>query len=101
MWFLRQLLQKYTTIKSCVEKHNLTRFIQVVVNIHMFEWVPGIFALLGTVENQSHQVPVTADDLTGVNSAHNLHRNKKDKATDVRHWAYWRKITTYKGRAIL
>lgn len=42
----------------------------------MFEWVPGIFALLCAVENQSHQVPVTTNDLTGVHTAHNLHGEK-------------------------
>lgn len=42
----------------------------------MFEWVPGIFGLLCAIENQSHQVPVTTDDLTGVHTAHDLHREK-------------------------
>lgn len=62
-------------MKDCVEKPNLTRFIQAVVNIDMLEGVPGIFALLCAIEHQSHQVTRTADDLTGVDTAHNLQRN--------------------------
>lgn len=41
----------------------------------MLERVPGIFALLCAIEHQSHQVTGAADDLTGVNTAHDLHRN--------------------------
>lgn len=63
-------------MKNLDDKHNLTRFIQAVVNIDMLERVPGVFALLCAIEHQSHQVTWTADDLTGVNTAHHLHRNR-------------------------
>lgn len=43
-----------------------------MVHIDMLKWVSGVLALLCAVENQSHQVPVATDDLTGVHSAHNL-----------------------------
>lgn len=51
---------------------HLTWLIKVVVDIDMLEGVPGIFALLCAVENQSHKVPVTTNDLTGVHAAHSL-----------------------------
>lgn len=57
---------------------HLTGFIQVVVHVDMLEWVPGVFALLCAVENQSHQVPVTTDDFTGVDTAHDLQGQNTD-----------------------
>lgn len=43
-----------------------------MVHVDIFEGVPGVLALLCAVEHQSHQIPVTADDLTGVDTAHDL-----------------------------
>lgn len=45
-----------------------------MVHINMLEGVPGVFTLFCAIEDQSHQVPVTTDNLTGVNAAHNLQR---------------------------
>lgn len=47
-----------------------------MVHINMLEWVPGVFTLFCAIEDQSHQVPVTTDDLTGVHSAHNLQQDR-------------------------
>lgn len=43
-----------------------------MVNVNMLEGVLGVFALFCAVEDQSHQVSVAADDLTGVHTAHTL-----------------------------
>lgn len=56
---------------------HLTGFIKTVVHVDIFERVPGIFALLCAIENQSHQVPMTTDDLAGIHTAHNLHGEKR------------------------
>lgn len=63
-------------MKNWLDNPNFTRFIQAVVNIDILERVSGIFALLCAIEHQSHQVTRTADDLTGVNTAHHLHRKQ-------------------------
>lgn len=68
-------------MKNWVDKPNSTWFFQAVVNIDMLERVPGIFALLCAIEHQSHQVTWTADDLTGVNTAHDLHKNRNRTMT--------------------
>lgn len=62
---------------------HVTGLIQVVVHVNMLEGVPGVLAVLCAVENQSYEVPVAADDLTGIYAAHNLYKVTQLKQTGL------------------
>lgn len=50
-----------------------------MVNVDMFERVPGVLALLSSIKHQRNQVSVTTYDFTGIHTAHTLQEKDKYK----------------------